>query len=1228
MPPRSKQEVGGRGGGKKPGQTTPRKGSGTTPRNRKGSSGTGDRADPRRGSLHTSVEAYNAGGTPLPTDEPVVGKAAGPRFVTKHRQVHTGIWVPPGTGVRAVWAACSDAGCSIDGNRKTNQDSFLVEMPKADGPELLVGVFDGHGEHGHHVSRQCKAQFGGLLKRQIPSHPDLASATSAAFVEQDHQCTVALDCSQSGTTAVTCHLIADGLSGKVSITTAWAGDSRAVLAQVKADSGVVTKDLSNDQKPERPDEKARIERCGGVCEPVFDDRGQPCGPMRVWYLAQVAPGLAMSRSIGDAVGAMVGVTAEPEVHTHDLSADDTFLLVCSDGVWEFLESRDAAKLLQKKLAGKTVDEETLLAAAAFLCDKARAHWLEEDRYVDDITATVVHFSKRADAAVNNGRGGPAPSGAMGNGGKQLAPEAKPSGPTATPFGMLDSRAGRGPSGGGGTSGMQAAGAPPQLNDRASAGSLASNASGRKSVTSLGPTGKRGAVSGESSKAANAHGGGGGAQLGKVKKSPASVDVLMRSIRDPRHLIFSGMDATAQQLVCDCMFEQQARQGQTVIKQGEYGDIVYIVESGRYEVYLEQAGAQPVASYEAGDSFGELALMYSCARAATVTCTTPGLLWGLDRISYKKIVQQAAASSANDLEAMLKAVAPLRDLDARQLMALTHSMQIVRCSRSQALLKPGSGVEALYVVQSGSMSYAEPQAASRTLRRGDYFGEEALQGARASAAGGSSATVVALEDSVLARITRESFAHYVGALEDIKREHFNERALGGCKELAALSPAERRQICKLMSKVNYPAGSTIVKEGGLMTQLHVVHSGEVGEYKSGRPAATLAEGVVFGQKALFRHESASNSFVAQKPTMCMVVSRESVQRQLGPLGAILDREAEKLARKAQASQIAFGTLAQKKVLGVGTFGTVKLVVAAENKEAYALKCMRKQKVYEMGQVEHTVSECRLLSECEHPFIVRLVRLFEDAASLYLLLELTLGGELFSVLRAEKCFPERRCCFYSAMIVAAFEYLHSLKIVYRDLKPENLLVDADGYLKVVDFGFAKRVEDRTWTVCGTPEYMAPEIILNKGHGKAVDWWTVGILLYELFIGYPPFEGNDAMDLYKKIVAGDVKYPKKITPSGQDLIRQLLMQDQKNRLGSAKGGAEDVKRHAFYKKLSWQSLLAKKIEAPFKPKISSMLDTSNFEEFDDPDKNVPLNTKLPKGLFDEFSALTRIGADVPPS
>jgi len=255
-------------------------------------------------------------------------------------------------------------------------------------------------------------------------------------------------------------------------------------------------------------------------------------------------------------------------------------------------------------------------------------------------------------------------------------------------------------------------------------------------------------------------------------------------------------------------------------------------------------------------------------------------------------------------------------------------------------------------------------------------------------------------------------------------------------------------------------------------------------------------------------------------------------------------------------------------------------------------------------------------------VQLMRTFEDDNHLHLLLELTLGGELFSVLRASPnaCFPERRCQFYSAMIVLAFEYLHDKRIIYRDLKPENLLFDSDGYLKVVDFGFAKRIDERTWTVCGTPEYMAPEIILNKGHDKAVDWWTLGILIYEMLVGYPPFEGPDPMALYKTIVRGDVPYPKKIGSQSAEVIKGLLTADQAERLGNLKGGADDVKKHVWFKKLAWPSLLMKKIEAPFKPKIKSDLDASNFERYDDPEVGLGnMRNTFPRGTYQEFSRLT---------
>ena len=172
----------------------------------------------------------------------------------------------------------------------------------------------------------------------------------------------------------------------------------------------------------------------------------------------------------------------------------------------------------------------------------------------------------------------------------------------------------------------------------------------------------------------------------------------------------------------------------------------------------------------------------------------------------------------------------------------------------------------------------------------------------------------------------------------------------------------------------------------------------------------------------------------------------------------------------------------------------------------------------------------------------------------------GGELFSYLRSAGRFNNNATLFYASEIVSSLDYLHSQDIVYRDLKPENLLLDREGHLKIIDFGFAKQVTDRTWTLCGTPEYLAPEIIQSKGHNKAVDWWALGILIYEMLAGYPPFFDDNPFGIYEKILTGKIIWPRHIDQVAKDLIKKLLVQDRTKRLGNMKNGSDDVKRHRY--------------------------------------------------------------------
>jgi len=288
------------------------------------------------------------------------------------------------------------------------------------------------------------------------------------------------------------------------------------------------------------------------------------------------------------------------------------------------------------------------------------------------------------------------------------------------------------------------------------------------------------------------------------------------------------------------------------------------------------------------------------------------------------------------------------------------------------------------------------------------------------------------------------------------------------------------------------------------------------------------------------------------------------------------------------------------LGVGTFGKVWLVSHRKTGKPYALKMLNKREIIQHHQVEGVIREKNIMSSVDHPFVVNLVCTFQDDRSLYMVIDLVQGGELFSVIHTDSRdgVPNANARFYAACILESLSHLHHRHICYRDLKPENILIDGLGYCVLVDLGFAKIVMDKTYTLCGTPEYLAPEIILSKGHDKGVDYWALGVLVYEMLVGRSPFYsyGTDQVSLFKRIVQVKYSFP----PGGlvnnlaQDLIQRLIVRRQSNRFGCLARGDMDIRDHSWLSFIDVDKLLKKKIPAPWIPQIRDPLDVSNFDSY----------------------------------
>lgn len=534
----------------------------------------------------------------------------------------------------------------------------------------------------------------------------------------------------------------------------------------------------------------------------------------------------------------------------------------------------------------------------------------------------------------------------------------------------------------------------------------------------------------------------------------------------------------------------------------------------------------------------------------------------------------------------------------------------------------------YIVQKGKFAISlskgsEPQSLDSAKAAADILGVVDAGGSFGELAllyfAPRAATVKALQESVVWVIDRRTFKSTLEkSADDIVKEYI--KYLDKVNLLAKLKPDEKAAVAAALREMSFTQGEDVLTQGEQGDDFYILIDGEVAVIKDSteqtRLKATAAQASIFGERALLTKEPRTATIrVRSEKAKALVLDKATFDMILGPLEdlnkrgrdapSVLikggDNKAPHLVPRQNdtSGKERFGNIDRKKLkqlglLGCGGFGAVELVQHVDTGDTYALKALSKGFVVKSGMQTSVMSEKNVQLMCDSPFIIKLYETYSGTQNLYFLLELALGGELYATYNKKGLFgKEQHAKFYTAGVLLAFEHLHSKKIVFRDLKPENILLNESGLVKLTDMGLAKVVVGKTYTTCGTPDYFAPELIASAGHSHPVDWWTLGILTFELLSGHPPFESAYPMQIYQKVSKGinKVVFPPKCKGAAEDLVKGLCKKDPSERLPMKKGGVGNIKKHLFYKGFDWEAYEAGKMDPPYKPQVKSKKDLANF-------------------------------------
>jgi serine/threonine protein kinase/CRP-like cAMP-binding protein len=655
----------------------------------------------------------------------------------------------------------------------------------------------------------------------------------------------------------------------------------------------------------------------------------------------------------------------------------------------------------------------------------------------------------------------------------------------------------------------------------------------------------------------------------------------------------------------------------VINEGQTGEKCFIIELGQIEIsqikaHNDAASRKPtkLLTLGPGDIFGELALLFDAPRAATAQAITSVTLWAITRSIFREIVNKTASTKLSARINFLAEVPAFRNMDPVKLAKLGSALEETEYAAGTNVITQGETGDRFYILESGNVDVLldplEPEEGDDepiedtptepvkvgSLQPGDWFGEMALLNDSPRAA-----TVKALGAVRTLSVNRVQWHALLGtALPQMLRStKLRERELSVHRDRMSTSGGDSAAAAAAMSAAG-GAGETKVVAGG-------------------PPVVAVKKG----------RES-----IAGFDIQDLMSTRPDVNARF------------RVAWHPEFQGMTLNDLNELAVLGQGTYGRVTLVRDKQGGPSMALKQIQKAHIVRGGKVQNLILEKRVMQIMEHQFLLKLHRSFQDADSIYLLTEFVQGGEMWNLLymlegskikRAN--LPRTRCGgfyheharFYAGCVIEALAYLHGRGVAYRDLKPENMMIDTTGYVKLIDMGFAKPipfkrghiVSQRSFSLCGTPDYVSPELVLGKGHDHTVDYWAYGVYVYELMVGRTPFFDDDQTKVFQMICNSTkhLNYPRKLDSTTREFVSALLTANPNMRLGGTAAGSEGILQHEWFTwddRFTWDDLRSKKYTAPFIPQVKGDSDVSNFDEY-------PAGHKVQKysdpgdNLFEEF-------------